>query len=87
MERKAIIRESTWETYKEICNNIKREFAPKKKNSKQTRMTEKILETMEERRKMKRNTEKYQILDKRVREMCMQSKIEFFEKKCQKLEN
>ena len=28
-------------------------------------MTEKILETMEERRKMKRNTEKYQILDKK----------------------
>ena len=49
-------------------------------------MTEKILETMEERRKMKRNTEKYQILDKRVREMCMQSKIEFFEKKCQEIE-
>ena len=77
---------STWETYKEICNNIKREFVPKKKNNRQTWMTEKILETMEERRKMKRNTEKYQILDKRVREMCMQSKIEFFEKKCQEIE-
>ena len=62
---------STWETYKEICNNNKREFVPKKKNNKQTWMTEKILETMEERRKMKRNTEKYQILDNRVREMCM----------------
>ena len=43
-------------------------------------MTEEILETMEEKRKMKGNTERYQILDKRVREMYMQSKIEFFEK-------
>ena len=49
-------------------------------------MTERILETMEERRKMKRNTEKYQVLDKRVREMSMQSKIEFCEKKCQEIE-
>ena len=32
-------------------------------------MTEDILETMEERRKMKRNSEKYQILNKRVRGM------------------
>ena len=77
---------STWETYKEICNHIKREFVLKKKKNKQTWMTEEILKTMEERRKMKGNTEKYQIHDKKVREMCMQSKIEFFEKKCQEVE-
>ena len=41
-------------------------------------MTEEILKTMEERKKMNKNTEKYQILDKRVREMCVQSKIDFF---------
>ena len=49
-------------------------------------MTEEILQTVEERRKMKKNTEKYQILDKRAREMCMQSKIDSFEKKCQEIE-
>ena len=49
-------------------------------NNRQTWVTEEILQAMEERRTMKKNTEKYQILDKRVREMCMQSKIDFFEK-------
>ena len=80
------VEKSTWETYKEICNHIKRELVPKKKKNRQTWMTEEILQTMEERRKMKGNTEKYQTLDKTVREMCLQSKIEFFEKKCQEIE-
>ena len=49
-------------------------------------MTEEMIETMEERRKMKGSTEKYQIFDKRVREMCRQSKLEFFEKECKEIE-
>ena len=77
---------SIWETYKEIYNHIKTEFVPKKKKSRQIWMTEEILETTEERKKMKGNTEKHQILDKRVREICMQRKVEFFEK-CQESKN
>ena len=70
-ERQQSPEKSTWEAYKEICNRIKREFVPKKMNNRQTWMAEGILQTMEERRKLKKNTEKYQIHDKRIKEMCM----------------
>ena len=48
-------------------------------------MTKEISETMKERKKMKNNTDKYQIFNKRVSKMCLQSKIDFFERNCQKI--
>ena len=53
-KERQLSKKNTRETYKEVCNQIKREFVSKKKNKKQPWITEEMLETMEE-RKMKRS--------------------------------
>ena len=77
-----------WTAFEEIVISSTEECVPKAKRiGKQKWMTEEILEKMEERRKLQKNSPEYKQLNKEIRRKCKEEKEKSLEKECEDIED
>ena len=77
-----------WTAFEEIVISFTGECVPKAKRiGKQEWMTEEILEKMEERRKLPKNSPEYKQLNKEIRRKCKEEKEKSLEKECEDIED
>ena len=73
-----------WTAFEEIVVSSTEECVPKAKRiGKQKWMTEEILDKMEERRKLQKNSPQYKQLNKVIRRKCKEEKEKSVEKECE----
>ena len=57
-----------------------------KRVKKQKWMTDKILNLMEERRKLKRNTSEYNLMEREIKRQCKKAKADWYQRQCEEIE-
>ena len=77
-----------WNIWKDRCTELRETYVPKRKSvARKVWMTEEILSMMEEPRKVKNQPQMYKILNKRIKLLCKEAKIKYFEDQCYHIEN
>lgn len=79
--------ETRWNNIKQILNEALKTTVPvQAMKTKQKWMIDEILNFMNERREKKRKSEEYNEIDKRIKSMCKEAKIEWWDAKCKDIE-
>ena len=80
--------EKQWKNLRECINKAAQKIIPKvKRNAKQKWMTDEILNLMENRRELKRNSEEYETVHRMIRTKCKEAKELWLTKSCREVED
>ena len=77
-----------WNIWKDGRTELRETYVTKRKSvARKMWLTEEILSMMEERRKVKNQPQMYKILNKRMKLLCKEAKLKYFEDQCYHIEN